>query len=161
MPSEKATDMTWFEDEGKKPSRPAPAKPAASSASSAQNRRRHSRFQVPNSSIVLRKGGLMSVLGLGNKGRTVADLSLSGARLRVTERLAPRDKVRLKIVLEKYQDEIEITGEIRWCHSTRNADEFVVGIEFTPGDEAANRKLQRVQEWFTSHQHRSLRTSKG
>ena len=158
MPIEKLTDMNWHEEEKKKPAaRPAPPKPAEDPA---KNRRRHTRFQVPNSSIVLRKAGLLSSLGLGNKGRTVADLSQSGARIRVSERLAPGDKVRMKITLEKYQDEIEISGVVRWCHGTRKGDEFVVGIQFATDDDAANRKLNRVHEWFTSHQYRTIRSGR-
>ena len=96
------------------------------------NRRKYPRFQVASTQIVLCREGFLTalMLGGGNKGRKVCDLSAGGARILVTERLAFKQKVRLKITLEKYQDEIEIGGIVKWCFPSTNHKDFYVGIQF-------------------------------
>lgn len=153
---EKSSDLNWF-DEGVKPApppartRPVPVQP--------DNRRRHARFQVSSAQVTLHRDGLLSALNLGsNKARKVCDLSQGGARLLATEKLTLGQKVRLKITLEKYQDEIEITGEVMWCYPCTNRRDFFVGIRFNTDNTVTARKMAAVQEWFTCPQYQALRS---
>src|SRR5438105_3232763 len=108
MSAEKSTDIHWF-DEAPKPARipPRPV-PAVPTPIKPDNRRRHARFQVSSTQVILHRDSIFSALNLGsNKARKVCDLSQGGARILATERLNVDQKVRLKITLEKYQDQIE------------------------------------------------------
>lgn len=156
MPVERASDMDWINDGNKpvprqRPSAPVPIAP--------DNRRRHTRFQVASAQVMLRQDGFLTVLNLGsNKARKVCDLSQSGARILCSEKFVPKQKVRLKITLEKYQDEIEINGEVMWCLPSTNKKDFYVGIRFATDDAATNRRMAALQEWFTSPQYQALRS---
>ena len=113
---------------------------------------------MASAQVTLHRHGLLSALSLGiNKARKVCDLSQGGARLLVTEKLVKGQKVRLKITLEKYQDEIEIAGEVVWCFPSANRKDFLVGIKFAAENRLTARKMSAVQEWFTSPQYQALR----
>ena len=159
MAREKASERTWFDEGGKNPPQPRPA-PADPVPIPNDNRRKYPRFQVSSTQIVLCREGFLTalMLGGGNKGRKVCDLSAGGARILVTERLAVRQKVRLKITLEKYQDEIEIGGIVKWCFPSTNHKDFYVGIQFSTEDPVAARRMSSLQEWFTSPQYQALRS---
>ncbi len=154
--AEKSADLNWFEDDDKPKRRPEPQAPVPVRP---DNRRRHARFQVSSTQVLLFRNGLLTTLNLGsNKARKVVDLSAGGARILVTEKLTVKQRVRLKITLEKYQDEIDIDGEVKWCFPSTNKKDFYVGIKFTTDDSATARKMAALQEWFTSPQYQALRS---
>ncbi len=149
MPSEKASENTWFEEEGKKP----PSQPKQ------DNRRRHPRFQVDGTSAHLYRDGLLAAIGLAriNKGRSALDISESGARVLVTERLLPNTKVRLRIEVERYNDAIEVAGEVCWCRENTRTHQFQAGIRFSSADPSVRRKIALMHDWFSSPQYKSVR----
>jgi hypothetical protein len=154
--SEKSADLNWFNDDATPKRRPDPAGPVPVRP---DNRRRHARFQVTSTQVMLFRNGLLTALNLGsNKARKVVDLSAGGARILVTEKISVQQKVRVKITLEKYQDQIEIDGEVKWCFPCTNKKDFFVGIKFSTDDAAATRKMTALQEWFTSPQYQALRS---
>ena len=156
--SEKSSDIHWFDGTARSvtpgrgvPPIPMPVQP--------DNRRRHTRFQVASTQVLLHRDGFLSALSLGsNKARKVCDLSQGGARILVSEKIPLAQKVRLKITLEKYQDEIEIRGEVMWCYPSTNRKDFYVGIQFSSDNAAALRKMAALQQWFTSPQYQALRS---
>jgi hypothetical protein len=156
--SEKSSDIHWFDGTSRSvtpgrgvPPIPMPVQP--------DNRRHHTRFQVASTQVVLHRDGFLSALNLGsNKARKVCDLSQGGARILVTEQIPLKQKVRLRITLEKYQDEIEISGEVMWCIPSTNRKDFYVGIKFSSDNAAALRKMSALQQWFTSPQYQALRS---
>ena len=153
--TEKSADLNWFNDDSTPKRRPEPQGPVPIRP---DNRRRHARFQVSSTQVILRDG-FLSALSLGsNKARKVVDLSQGGARILVTEKLPVKQKVRLKITLEKYQDEIEIGGEVKWCYPSTNKKDFYIGVKFLTDDPATTRKMAALQEWFTSPQYQALRS---
>jgi len=155
--SEKSADINWFNEDAK-PSRAPRPSPADLAPNRPDNRRLHARFQVTSTQVTLRDG-FLSALSLGsNKARKVCDLSQGGARLLVTEKLPVKQKVRLKITLEKYQDEIEIGGEVKWCVPSTNRKDFFVGIKLATEDPVTARKMAALQQWFTSPQYLALRS---
>ena len=152
--TERSADLNWFNEDKAPPVRRAPA---AVAPIRADNRRRHVRFAIDSTQIQLRNG-LLSALSLGsNKALKICDLSQSGARILVTERIPAKQKVRLKITLEKYQDQIEIGGDVVWCYSSANKKDFILGVKFSLDDPATARKMTALQEWFTSPQYAALR----
>lgn len=157
--TERSGDINWFED-ASKPSRPSSdSMQAVPVPLQRDRRRRHARFHVASAQVTLHRNGLLSALSLGiNKARKVCDLSQGGARLLVTEKLDKGLKVRLTITLEKYNDEIEIAGEVVWCFPSANRKDFLVGIKFAAENALTARKMSAVQEWFTSPQYQALRS---
>jgi hypothetical protein len=158
--SEKSNDIHWFDGTARSvtPGRGLPAIPMPVQP---DNRRRHTRFQVASTQVVLHRDGFLAALSLGsNKARKVCDLSQGGARILVTEKIPVHQKVRLKITLEKYQDEIEISGQVMWCYPSTNRKDFYVGIRFSADDASASRKMTALQQWFTSPQYQALRSKR-
>ena len=97
-------------------------------------------------------------MGKGNRARAALDLSEGGARFLIHERLPIGTKVRMIIQMEKYKDEIEAVGEIRWCYqSTKNAEDFYAGVQFDDLDPVQKRKIVLMKEWFTSPQYKAVR----
>ena len=154
--TEKSADLNWFDEDGKKPS---PRRPETPEPIRPDNRRRHARFQVSSTQVLLHRDGFLAALNLrSNKARKVCDLSAGGARILVTEKIAAKQKVKLKITLEKYQDEIEIGGEVKWCIPSTNKKDFYIGVKFATDDPATTRKMTALQDWFTSPQYQALRS---
>lgn len=149
MPSEKTSENTWFEEEGKKPL----AQPKQ------DNRRKHPRFQVDGTSASLHRDGFLRAIGLGrsNKGRSALDISETGARVLVTERLLPDTKVRLRIEIERYKDAIEVGGKVCWCRENTKTGSFQAGIRFSDSDATLRRKIALMHEWFSSPQYKAVR----
>jgi len=152
MPSERTSEHSWFEEENRKPI-------FTPSTPKQDNRRRHPRFQVDGASASLYREGLLTALGLGrsNKGRAALDISESGARVVVTERLLPKTKVRLRIEIERYNDAIEVEGVVCWCRETLTEGQFQAGIRFASTDPSVKRKIAMMHDWFSSPQYKSIR----
>ncbi len=156
--SDKSGEINWFDGTARSitPGRGVPAIPMPVRP---DNRRRHTRFQVASTQVVLHRDSFLSALSLGsNKARKVCDLSQGGARILVTEKLLEGQKVRLRITLEKYQDQIEINGQVMWCYPSTNRKDFFVGVKFSTDNPLTARKMSALQEWFTSPQYQALRS---
>jgi c-di-GMP-binding flagellar brake protein YcgR len=152
----------WFA-EFKKVNRSAPAKTEPAPSGKASERRRHGRFEVDACQATLYPHGILSVLGVAkqNRARAALDLSEGGVRFLIHERLPIGAKVRMVIQMEKYQDQIEATGEVRWCYqSTKKAEDFFAGVQFSDLDATQKRKIAMMREWFTSPQYRAVRDQK-
>src|SRR5689334_20211415 len=97
--AEKSVDLNWFHEDKVAP---APRRPAVPVPVRPDNRRRFTRFAIDSSQVQLHREGILSALSLGsNKALKVCDLSQGGARILVTERIPAKQKVRVKITLEK------------------------------------------------------------
>lgn len=134
------------------------------SASAGQDpRRRHPRFEIDASSVTLYRGGLLASLGWGrnNFARGALDLSEGGAHLLLDRRVPPGTRVRVRIDMERYQDTLEVSAVVRWCHeNARKKGEFHAGVMFLKLDDAQRRKLARMRDWFTSPQYKALRENR-
>src|SRR6185503_7382647 len=119
----------WFA-EFKKINQVAPAAAAKTDTNGhakSSERRAHSRFGVDECQATLYREGLLTVFGVSkqNRARAALDLSEGGVRFLTTERLPIGTRVRMIIQMEKYQDQIEASGEVRWCYqSTKKAADF-------------------------------------
>ena len=154
---ERSADLNWFnEDKAAPVRRPAPTEPVPVRP---DNRRRYTRFAIASTQVQVHRDGFLSALSLGsNKAVKVCDLSQGGARILVTERIPVKQKVRVRITLEKYQDQIEITGDVVWCYGSSNKKDFLIGVKFALDNPATARKMATLQEWFTSPQYQTLRS---
>jgi c-di-GMP-binding flagellar brake protein YcgR len=170
MPGDSDKDQAdWFA-EFKKVNKGASAPPAKTDAAPTPGgskkdteRRRHNRFEIDECQAMLYREGILTVLGVAknNRARAALDLSEGGVRFLVHERLPVGTKVRMIIQMEKYKDQIEAAGEVRWCYqSAKIADDFYAGVQFSGLDPAQKRKIIQMREWFTSPQFRAVRDSK-
>jgi c-di-GMP-binding flagellar brake protein YcgR len=155
----------WFAEFKKVNKTGAPAKTEATPGGSSKSseRRRHTRFGVDEAQATLYREGILSVFGVrkDNRARAALDLSEGGVRFLIHERLPIGAKVRMVIQMEKYQDQIEASGEVRWCYqSTKKAEDFYAGVQFSDLDEGQKRKIAMMKEWFTSPQYRAVRDQK-
>ena len=129
----------------------------------ASERRRHLRSEIEECQATLYREGILSVFGVGkgNRARAALDLSEGGCRFLITERIPIGTKVRMIIQMDKYKDQIEASGEIRWCYqSVKNSKDFYAGVQFDDLDPAQARKIVLMKEWFTSPQYRAVRSTK-
>jgi len=155
-------DAGWFK-QFKEANKAAPPPAAAPEASKNGNRRKHARFEVDGSSAALYREGLLSFIKMGkdNLARSALDLSEGGVKLLLHERVAPNTKVRIRIQMEKYKDEIVATGVVRWCfQSAKNAADFYAGVMFTDLDTSQLKKLTLMKEWFTSPQFKAIQETR-
>lgn len=126
-------------------------------------RRRHNRFEIDECQATLYRDGLLTVFGVGkgNRARAALDLSEGGVRFLIHERIPIGTKVRMVIQMEKYKDQVEAAGEIRWCYqSAKNSEDFYAGVQFDDLDPVQKRKIALMREWFTSPQYRAVRETK-
>jgi len=161
-PDPKPTD--WFA-EFKKVNKNSPPKADATPTGNGKpsERRRHTRFEVDACQATLYREGLLNFIGMSkdNRARAALDLSEGGVRFLIQERLPIGAKVRMVIQMEKYQDQIEASGEVRWCYqSTKKAGDFYAGVQFSNLDDTQKRKIAMMKEWFTSVQYRAVRDAK-
>jgi c-di-GMP-binding flagellar brake protein YcgR len=133
---------------------------SSSQAKKSTERRRHSRFEIDSCQATLYREGMLTVFGVGksNRARAALDLSEGGVRFLTHERLPVGTKVRIIIEMEKYKDQIEASGEVRWCYqSAKIAEDFYAGVQFEDLDPVEKRKIAQMREWFTSPQYRAVR----
>lgn len=166
---DKDAQADWFAEFKKLnagPSAPAPVREQSDTSKEAgkpSERRRHGRFEVDDCQATLYKDGLLTVIGMGksNRARSALDLSEGGVRFLTHERLPIGTKVRICIQMERYQDEIQAAGEVRWCYqSSRNSEDFYAGVNFVDLDAVERRKIAMMRDWFTSPQYRAVRDAK-
>jgi Tfp pilus assembly protein PilZ len=158
----------WFA-EFKKANKSAPGNPQGKTDSTppggkkTSERRKHGRFEIDECQATLYREGLLTVFGVAktNRARAALDLSEGGVRFLTHERLPIGTKVRMIIQMEKYKDQIEASGEVRWCYqSAKIAEDFYAGVQFTDLEPSQKRKIVQMREWFTSPQYRAVRDSK-
>jgi hypothetical protein len=128
-----------------------------------EERRKHPRFEVDECQATLYRGGLLTVLGVGknNRARAAIDLSEGGVRFLTSERFPIGSKVRVIIEMERYKEQIEASGEVRWCYqSTKNSEDYFCGVEFQDLPATEKRKIAMMRDWFTSPQYRAVRDAK-
>jgi Tfp pilus assembly protein PilZ len=145
----------WF-NEGKK--RRAPPPPPPPQPVVKNNLRKHVRFRVDDASAMMYVRGFMSSLGLGrnNLAKQLMNLSEGGVMLRLQEKVPRGEKVRVRLKMEKYDDEFEGDGVVRWCvPHPKKADEFYVGVQFEDLKEEQAKKLIKMRDWFTSPEYKA------
>jgi len=128
-----------------------------------EERRKHFRFEIDECQATLYRDGLLTVLGVGknNRARAAIDLSEGGVRFQTLERFPIGSKVRVIIEMERYKEQIDASGEVRWCYqSTKNSEDYYCGVEFLDLPATEKRKIAMMRDWFTSPQYRAVRDAK-
>lgn len=136
--------------------------PANPPPSRAVERRRFARFDLDENRTELRRKSLLGILGAGpNLARETLDLSEGGARLRTADRIPPGTRVRVRIQIDRTQDAIEASAEVRWTYqSARDTSVFYSGLEFVSEETARTKKIAVMRDWYSSPQYRAMKDSR-
>jgi Tfp pilus assembly protein PilZ len=157
MPSERSQEDTWRRERASSETNPAVPRPTS------HDRRKHLRFPVDECTLTLYRSGLMNTIGIrrDNLGKAVLDLSEGGLRARVSEKLEIGARVKIRLEMAKYSDEIEAGGEVRWCAANPTRPDIITaGIMFVKIDPMHSRKIANMKNWFTSPHFRQKRDQK-
>lgn len=165
------SDRNWFDEfkranQGSPSPSPAPS-PDPKPPSAQDQRRQHSRFDLPEASVDLLESGLLTAIGVGGKNlaRAPIDLSEGGLRVLLHRRIKPGTRVMIQLEIESHGDSVEATGIVRWCfESGTKPGDYYAGVMFTNLQASQKRKIALMRDWFTSPQFRALkagRSSKG
>ena len=128
------------------------------------DRRRHARFYVEDAPAELRRSDLVALWGLTGLGRVeggVVNLSEGGIRVAVPRRLPPKRRVRCKVRSDRFQEPLDVTGEILWCErDLMSGNGFLVGIHFQRLEPRHERKIAAMREWFSSSEYKAQLAAK-
>ncbi len=126
----------------------------------AANRRKFVRFRPPECEISITKEttGLAKLLGRSddtNIASGLYDISEGGVRVSLKERLAVGLKVRVRLKVLKFNDDVNQEGTVSWLtmHAYRT-DLFIAGITFTKVDAATQRVIGAMRGYFLSPQYK-------
>jgi len=114
-------------------------------------RRAGNRFPISDCEVVLERDHRFRQLEKpGNLASGLLDLSRSGAQVVCTQALSRGDRVRLTVILKKFQDIFTAEAETVWVRNLRPADgrSWKVGLAFGTLDHSQERKIQSVEKWF-------------
>ncbi len=115
-------------------------------------KRKAERFALQDYTITLYRQGTLAPQGLKrNLGRTILDLSASGAQLEVTEPLETGSLVQLTLHLNSLNDTLDALAAVRWCRpdpSIAGAG-YRTGLQFLNLGDAQRKKIEFIRKWFT------------
>jgi len=153
MPSERVGEKNWCNED-----KPKPRKPSEAAEKAARNLRKHIRIEVDDATPLVYVKGFLNFVGLGksNKALDVMNLSEGGVLLKTLEKVPKGSKVRVRLKLEKYQDEFRADGVVRWCVLNPYAPvEYFMGVEFVKVKDEQAKKLQKMRDLFTSPEYKA------
>jgi len=131
-----------------------PPKPPATESEklrSKEPQRRHRRFEPDQVEIVCLPRGLLTKLGVKtNSAKGLRNLSLGGAQIVSSEKLAPGDPVDLTLQFRRPSTTVRAEGIVRWCRRDTLSLEprWNVGVVFKQIDHASDGKLRTVEAVF-------------
>ena len=115
-------------------------------------KRKAERFALKDYTVTLYRQGTLAPQGLKrNLGRTILDLSASGAQLEVTEPLETGSLVQLTLHLTSLSDTLDALAAVRWCrpdHSVAGAG-YLTGLQFLNLGDPQRKKIEFMRKWFT------------
>lgn len=116
------------------------------------NRRIARRVRVDATEITVTPNGLLAGMFGSNIGRSVIDLSSTGARISTKESLQIGQPVRLKVRIPRVGDIVSAKGVVRWCVVDPYAskkDRYFAGIKFTEVDAASKSILSGLERYYS------------
>lgn len=99
-------------------------------STTAAQRRKNRRFKQWNKTTVTAKGGGQGMRGAAETQAFTFDLSLGGAQVHSPEVFAVGTPVRLRILLARTQDIVNLEGEVKWVKRHPSENVYQLGIEF-------------------------------
>ena len=130
----------------------ATAAPAVDIVLAPDEKRKAERFALKDYVVTLYRQGTLAAQGLKrNLGRTVLDISSTGAQIEVTETLESGSLVQFTIHLNMLSDSLDALAAIRWCRPDPSVagSSYRVGLQFLNLGDAQRKKIEFMRKWFT------------
>jgi PilZ domain-containing protein len=131
--------------------KPEPQARDVPSAKPPRKRRAGGRFPVSDCEVVLeRDHRFRAPKTPGNLASGLLDLSRSGAQVVCSQPLSRGDRVRLTVILKKFQDIFTAEAETVWVRTFRPIENrsWKVGLAFSTLDHSQERKIESLEKWF-------------
>jgi hypothetical protein len=117
-----------------------------------EEKRKAERFALKDYTVTLYRQGTLGSHGLKrNMGRTLEDISLTGAQLEVSESLEPGMLVQFTVQLSTLSDSLDALAAIRWCRPDPSVagSSFRAGLQFLNLGDPQRKKIEFMRKWFT------------
>jgi hypothetical protein len=115
-------------------------------------KRQAERFGLKDYTVTVYRQGVLAAQGLKrNVGRTVQDISLTGAQLEVTEPLDAGSLVQFTLHLSALSDTLDALAAVRWCRPdpTVAGASYRAGLQFLNLGDPQRKKIEFMRKWFT------------
>ena len=129
----------------------APELPKVGPSKHAEPNRRHKRFVPDKCDIVCLPPGFLSKLGMkANTAKALRNLSMGGAQIVSTEKLATGERVDLLLKFPFPKTSVRAAAIVRWCKRDTLSLEprWNVGVVFKDLDATTNSRLRTVEAVF-------------
>lgn len=126
--------------------------PAADIVLAPQEKRKAERFALKDYTVTLYRQGTLASQGLKrNLGRSVLDISATGAQLEISETLEPGALVQFTLHLSTLSDSLDALAAVRWCRPDPGiaGSSYRVGLQFLNLGEPQRKKIDFLRKWFT------------
>jgi len=115
-------------------------------------KRQAERFSLKDYNITLYRQGTLGSQGLKrNLGRSIHDISLTGAQLEVSEGLEPGALAQFTLHLNSLSDSLDALAAVRWCRPDPAVagSSYRAGLQFLNLGDAQRKKIDFMRKWFT------------
>jgi hypothetical protein len=115
-------------------------------------KRQSERFALKDYTVTLYRQGTLAPQGLKrNLGRTILDISASGAQLEVGEPLEPGSLAQLTVHLSTLSDTLDALAAVRWCRPDPSiaGGGYRTGLQFLNLGDSQRKKIEFMRKWFT------------
>lgn len=130
----------------------ATAEPAADIVLAPEEKRKAIRFALNDYVVTVYRQGSLASQGLKrNLGRSVHDISQTGAQLEVIETLEAGALVQFTLHLNSLSDSFDALAAIRWCRPDMSVagSSFRAGLQFLNLGDPQRKKIEFMRKWFT------------
>ena len=115
-------------------------------------KRKAERFALKDYVVTLYRQGSLASQGLKrNLGRTILDISSTGAQLEVTETMEPGSLMQFTLHLNMLSDSLDALAAVRWCRPDPGVagSSYRAGLQFLNLGDAQRKKIEFMRKWFT------------
>ena len=115
-------------------------------------KRKSERFALKDYTVTLYRQGTLASQGLKrNLGRTILDISVTGAQLEVSEMLEAGSLVQFTVHLSTLSDSLDALAAIRWCRPDPGiaGSSYRAGLQFLNLGDSQRKKIEFMRKWFT------------
>jgi len=115
-------------------------------------KRQAERFSLKDYNVTLYRQGTLGTQGLKrNLGRSIHDISLTGAQLEVSESLEQGALAQFTLHLNSLSDSLDALAAVRWCRPDPAVagSSYRAGLQFLNLGDAQRKKIDFMRKWFT------------
>jgi hypothetical protein len=117
-----------------------------------EEKRKAERFVLKDYVVTLFRQGSLAPQGLKrNLGRSILDISASGAQLEVSETMEAGTLVQFTVHLNALSDSLDALAAVRWCRPDPGVagSSYRMGLQFLNLGETQRKKIEFMRKWFS------------